>query len=36
MITNTISIENIIDYNVEYESNYNLFFDDCALEVEET
>ena len=36
MTTNTINIENIIDYNVEYETNYNLFFDDSAFEGDET
>ncbi len=32
MTTNT----NNIDYNVDYETNYNLFFDDSAFEGDET
>jgi hypothetical protein len=34
--TNTTKIENTIDYNVDYETNYNLFFDDSAFEGDET
>jgi hypothetical protein len=33
---NTNIIENTIDYNVDYETNYNLFFDDSAFEGDET
>ena len=29
-------IENTINYNVDYETNYNLFFDDSAFEGDET
>lgn len=29
-------IENTVNYNVEYETNYNLFFDDSAFEGDET
>jgi len=34
--TNTSKIENTINYNVEYETNYDLFFDDSAFEGDET
>jgi hypothetical protein len=36
MTTNSNKIENTIDYNVDYETNYNLFFDNSAFEGDET
>ena len=36
MTTNSTKIENTIHYNVNYETNYNLFFDDSAFEGDET
>ena len=36
MTTNSNKIENMIHYNVDYETNYNLFFDDSAFEGDET
>ena len=36
MATNSSKIKNIIDYNVNYETNYNLFLDDSAFEGDES
>ena len=36
MATNSSKIKNIIDYNVNYENNYNLFLDDSAFEGDES
>ena len=36
MTTNSTKIENMIHYNVNYETNYNLFFDNSAFEGDET